>query len=71
MSQCVAYCGGMDPKDFSVTTKLFPEAKRDAYQNYDKNTNGEFSRASIPYEFVNVVKQYRHEQYVEKIGHSE
>ena len=36
MSQCVAYCGGMDPKDFSVTTKLFPEAKRDAYQNYDK-----------------------------------
>ena len=36
MNQCVAYCGGMDPKDFSVTTKLFPDAKRDAYQNYGK-----------------------------------
>ena len=54
MNQCVAYCGGMDPKDFSVTTKLFPDAKRDAYQNYGKTfravSNWKADCAVVPYE---------------------
>ena len=54
MNQCVAYCGGMDPKDFSVTTKLFPDAKRDAYQNYGKTfravSNWKADYAVVPYE---------------------
>lgn len=54
MNQCIAYCGGMDPKDFAVTTRIFPDAKRDAYQNYAKTikavSNWKADAAVVPFE---------------------
>ena len=32
----VAYCGGMDPKDYSATKDLFSDIPLEAYQNYVK-----------------------------------
>lgn len=54
MSCTVAYCGGMDPKDYSVTTQLFPDAKKVDFKNYDKTyeavVNGECDYAVMPFE---------------------
>jgi prephenate dehydratase len=44
----------MDPKDYSMTTKLFPDAKKVAYKNYEKTYNavskGDCACAVMPFE---------------------
>lgn len=54
MGQSVAYCGGKDPKDYSVTSALFPEARKDAYPTYEKTfdavSNYECDYAVLPFE---------------------
>ena len=50
----VAYCGGMDPKDYSATKDLFPGLPLEAYQNYAKTyeavVNDECEVAVLPFD---------------------
>ena len=52
--QRIAYCGGMDPKDYSVAGTAFPGATRVAYKNYVETYNavvdGECDVCVIPFE---------------------
>ena len=54
MSCNVAYCGGMDPKDYSVATQLFPDARKVDFSSYDKTyksvVDGECDYAVMPFE---------------------
>lgn len=54
MSCKVAYCSGMDPKDYAVTKNLFPDAEILDYRNYAKTyeavESGECDYAVMPFE---------------------
>lgn len=55
--QRIAYCGGMDPKDYSVAGDAFPGCTRVAYPNYAKTyqavVDGECDVCLIPFEKSN------------------
>lgn len=55
--QRIAYCGGMDPKDYSVAGDAFPGATRVAYPNYPETyqavVDGECDICVIPFEKSN------------------
>lgn len=55
--QRIAYCGGMDPKDYSVAGESFPGAARVAYPNYPETyqavVDGECDICVIPFEKSN------------------
>lgn len=55
--QRIAYCGGMDPKDYSVAGDAFPGATRVAYPDYPKTyqavVDGECDICVIPFEKSN------------------
>lgn len=52
--QRIAYCGGMDPRDYSVAGDAFPGATRVAYQNYPKTyqavVDGDCDVCVLPFE---------------------
>lgn len=55
--QRIAYCGGMDPRDYSVAGSVFPGRTRVAYSNYPKTyqavVDGECDVCVIPFEKSN------------------
>lgn len=55
--QRIAYCGGMDPKDYTVAGNAFPGRTRVAYPNYAKTyqavVDGECDVCVIPFEKSN------------------
>lgn len=50
----VAFCGGMDPKDYTAAGSVFPEGRLLAYPNYEKTYNavesGECDAVVLPFE---------------------
>ena len=50
----VAYCGGMDPKDYTAFKSVFPNMPNEAYPNYvktyDSVVNGECELAVLPFD---------------------